>query len=481
MRSIINRLFSTEALTPKERLGEVPSSREAYGVLFRYALPSVCEMVLAALIGMIDTMMVSTIGTDAVAAVGLVGQPRMLFLSVFMAMNIGVTAVVARRKGENRRKDANVTLKNALVITMAMAIVLAVAAWFFAVPVLRFSGAIPGETLEDAVDYFRILMVALPVNALSMCICAAQRGIGNTKLTMYVNVISNLVNVLFNWLLINGVWFFPKMGVRGAALATVIGMCVGTLLCIVSLFNSKKHVSFLCFQRGDSWKFDSEALRAFSKVGGSAFAEQVAMRFGFIFYAKIVADLGTDAFAAHQIASQYLSLSFCFADGLGIAGTSLVGQMLGRRRPDLAHMFAKLTQRVALVLAVLIATCVVTLRYPLIGFFIHSDASEAVERMAVILMYMVGLFQLFQTSSVVLLGALRGAGDTKFVARISLACIAILRPALAYIAVYIIGTRLGYQEYALMGAWLASIIDIGTRLFLAGRRFNGGKWHEIKV
>lgn len=91
--------------------GELPSTGEAYKNLLHIALPSVCEMVLMSLIGSVDTMMVSSLGTDAVAAVGLTGQPRMLMLCMFMALNVGVTAIVARRKGQNMPEEANRTLR----------------------------------------------------------------------------------------------------------------------------------------------------------------------------------------------------------------------------------------------------------------------------------------------------------------------------------------------------------------------------------
>ena len=92
---------------PDIQLGELPSSKEAYTTLFRLAAPSVAEMLLTSLIGMIDTVMVSGLGEEAIAAVGLTTQPRMLVMPIFVALNAGLTAVIARRKGEERRDDAN--------------------------------------------------------------------------------------------------------------------------------------------------------------------------------------------------------------------------------------------------------------------------------------------------------------------------------------------------------------------------------------
>ena len=112
MANLLSRFYSVERMVPKAQLrGELPTSREAYKNLMTIAMPSVCEMVLMSLIGSIDTMMVSTLGTDAVAAVGLVGQPRMLMLCMFMALNIGVTAIVARRKGQGLQDEGGIRSK----------------------------------------------------------------------------------------------------------------------------------------------------------------------------------------------------------------------------------------------------------------------------------------------------------------------------------------------------------------------------------
>ena len=209
----IRGFFDVECMVPQNmRRGALPSNRDAYRRMCDIALPSVLEMALMSMISMADTMMVSTLGTEAITAVSLVTQPRLILLCIFYGLNAGVTAIIARRKGEDRRADANLAMRNSLVITLLLSIVITLLALWLAEPFMRLAGA--NETMEDTLSYFRIIAMALPINALSLCICAAQRGVGNTRLTMYVNVTSNLVNVLFNWLLINGVGPFSAPGDR---------------------------------------------------------------------------------------------------------------------------------------------------------------------------------------------------------------------------------------------------------------------------
>lgn len=471
MSGLISRLFSVDRmLAPDKWLGEKPATKDAYRDVIRIALPSVMELVLVSLVSSVDTIMVGTLGPEAIAAVGLTGQPRMLILCIFFALNIGVTAVVARRKGQDRQNKANEALRNALVLIVLISLVMMAIALPFAAPLMRLAGAMD-DTVDLATQYFIIISSVLPLNALTMCINAAQRGVGNTRITMYVNILSNVINIVLNWLLIGGNLGFPRLGVAGAAIATMIGFIAGFILSMWSIVSRKSLGRFLHISVHDNWRLQKDSLKAISKVGGNAMVEQIALRVGFFIYARLVADLGTMAFAAHQICMQFLNISFNFGDGIGVAGTSLVGQMLGRERSDLAMMYGKVSQRMAMVVAFVIASIVILLRYPLVSLF-TSDME--VVALAAQVMLVVAAFQPLQTSSVVISGCLRGAGDTRFVAGIMLMCVTIIRPVLAYTGIHIL-------HLGLIGAWCASLVDMSIRVTCVYRRFHSGKWVGIKV
>ena len=136
----------------------------------------------------------------------------------------------------------------------------------------------------------------------------------------------------------------------------------------------------------------------------------------------------------------------------------------------------------ALVVALILATLIVVFRYPLVGLFTQSATTDPkVKFLAAQVMLMVAAFQPLQTSSVVISGALRGAGDTRYVAAVMMLCVALIRPLVSLLAIYVLNNVMRLSDLALMGAWAASIIDMGIRLFCVYRRFNGGKWYDIKV
>lgn len=475
----LKRLFATEHMIPKEMIcGEIPSTKETYQTIWKIALPSVLEMVFMSLIGSFDTMMVGVLGSSAISAVGLPTQPRMMLLAVFFALNIGVTAVVARRKGEGRHADALKSFRSALVVVAFLSLLVTVIGVTFAKPLMRLAGGnestpYEAKVLQDATIYFQIMIASLPFNAVTMCINAAQRGIGNTKITMTINIISNIINVACNFLLISGNLGFPRMEVAGAATASAIGIFVGFILAVYSITGNRRKESFLRVRLRDNWRIDKEALGSIAKVGGNAMLEQLALRIGFFLYARMVFDLGAEAFASHQICMQFMHISFTVGDGIGIAGTSLVGQMLGKKRRDLAMLFGKASQRIALASSLIMSLCIIPLRYPLVWLFVN-EAEPHVAALSAQIMIVLACFLPFQTTSVVISGCLRGAGDTKFVARVMMLCVMLLRPAFAALAIYVL-------NLGLIGAWCGSLIDMIVRVIFVYLRFKQGKWTLIKV
>lgn len=480
MASLVKRLFAVESLVDeKHRLGELPDDRTAYNNVIRIAMPAVAEMVFVSLINSMDVIMVGGLGKNAIAAVALPSQPRMIMLAIFFALNVGVTAIVARRKGEERRDEANSTLRNALVLIFGLSLVIMTLAIISAEPLMRLAGgntrtADDAEVLKNAVTYFTIIAAGLPVTTLSMCINAAMRGVGNTKLTLRVNVVSNLVNISFNFLLITGQWGFPRLEVAGAAIASVIGLTVGATLSFLSVVSSRD--SYLHISRHDRWRPHAQTMRGIIRVGGNAMVEQLSMRFGFFLYSRIIYSMGVVIFAAHNISMQLMGLTFSFADGLAVAGTSLVGQNLGAKRSDLSMLYGKISQRLALVFSLIIASSVALLRYQLASLFIGSETPDAAQVIAITVdtLLIVALMQPAQMSSVVLAGCLRGAGDNLYVASRMVICVSILRPLTTLLAVHVF-------HMSLPGTWLLSLSEIFLRLYFFYTRFESGKWKDKRV
>ena len=479
---LLRRIFSVgHMLKPEQRTGErLPGSREVYSIALKTAWPSMLETFLVGLIGLVDTVMVGalggTLGDDAIAGVGMTGQPRMILFAAVFSLNVGVTAVVARRKGEENKKKANETLTQSLVVCFFVVVLTGVLGFAFAHPLMLLAGAKENtRILEFAVQYFRITSIGFVFSSLGLVINAAQRGSGNVRLSMYTNITANVVSLVLNYLLINGNLGFPRLMVRGAAISTVIGNFVMFAICLINVTAAADEEKFLKLRFGlRDLRPRLEALKGVLDVSSSAFVEQICMRVGFFMYARLVAGLDSPtvpAMATYTICMQLQNISFTFGDGLSIASSSLVGRSLGAKRPDMAIVYGKTAQRLALTVSAALFFVFMFGRYFFVGLFTDT---ETVLELGAFVIILVAVSSPFQLSQVVLTGCLRGAGDTKFVAATSFVSITFVRPLFTWLFCYPMGLGLA-------GAWLSLILDQCIRLVFALRRFAKSAWTAKKV
>lgn len=421
--------------------------KDTFQTAVNMAWPAIVESFFIAFAGLVDSLMVSSLGSYAVAAVGLTTQPKLLGLAFFFALNVSISALVARRRGEQRQGAANETLVTALVFIILAAAAFSVGFVAFASPIIHLCGS-TAETHNGAVTYFRIIMGGMIFNCIQMGINSAQRGAGNTKITMRTNVTSNTINIILNYLLINGHFGFPALGIQGAALATVTGTIVG---CVMSILSITKQDGFLNlgYILKNKIKPTIAAFISLVRVGYSVFFEQVFMRIGFMMTAIMAAKQGTDAMAAHQVGMNIMSLSFAFGDGLQSAAVALIGAG--------------------------IAVCLVAI-YLFGGRWLYSLFFEEqhIIEIGVSIIHVIIFVVIFQICQVIYMGCLRGAGDTLYTAVASMISVTFIRTIVSYLGGYTLGL-------GIVGIWFGVLADQMSRFIFATIRFKQGKWVKIKI
>lgn len=421
--------------------------KDTFQTAVNMAWPAIVESFFIAFAGLVDSLMVSSLGSYAVAAVGLTTQPKLLGLAFFFALNVSISALVARRRGEQRQGAANETLVTALVFIILAAAAFSVGFVAFASPIIHLCGS-TAETHNGAVTYFRIIMGGMIFNCIQMGINSAQRGAGNTKITMRTNVTSNTINIILNYLLINGHFGFPALGIQGAALATVTGTVVG---CVMSILSITKQDGFLNlgYILKNKIKPTIAAFISLVRVGYSVFFEQVFMRIGFMMTAIMAAKQGTDAMAAHQVGMNIMSLSFAFGDGLQSAAVALIGAG--------------------------IAVCLVAI-YLFGGRWLYSLFFEEqhIIEIGVSIIHVIIFVVIFQICQVIYMGCLRGAGDTLYTAVASIISVTFIRTIVSYLGGYTLGL-------GIVGIWFGVLADQMSRFIFATIRFKQGKWVKIKI
>ena len=450
------------------KLPEGVTSKMLYTDIVRIAWPAFMEFVLTQIVSMVDMMMVGRLGPWAIAAVGLTNQPKFLLMTMFMAMNVGATALIARHKGEGDYKRTNLVLRQALLLTFVLSAISSVIGFTFAKPMIRFMGAADEQTLIAGTQYLQIQMAGFVVLALTSTITAALRGIGDSRTAMIYNLTANLVNVVFNYVLIYGHFGFPRLEVAGASLATVIGQCSAFVMALIAVLKGNQ---FLQLRIKEGFKPHWETIKRIFRIGIPSVFEQLIMRVGMITYAKTVASLGTLAFATHNVCMNIQAMSFMNGQAFAVSATSLVGQSLGRKRPDMAQSYSRYTRRIGMMVSLLLAMTFILFGKNIVR--LYTDNLDVIEQGAKILM-LVAFIQPFQSSQFILSGALRGAGDTRAIAVVIFITVLLVRPGIAMLAIYVLKT-------GLEGAWVALAADQLLRSLLVLLRFNSGKWKSIKV
>ena len=448
---------------------EALSTRRMTAKAISVAWPAVMESFFVTLAGMIDTMMVSTLGPASVSAVGLTVQPKFIGLTLFFGINVAVSALVARRKGEQNREKANEILLTAGALSMVLTVLVSILFTAFAPQLMQISGS-NAETHELAVEYFQIIMAGTVFNVITMVINAAQRGSGNTRLSMTTNLTSSIVNVIFNYLLIQGNLGFPRWGIRGAAIATVLGTVVSAGMAIFSLFRHESYVS-IPLMRSKRIRVTKLSLKGIWSIAYNSSLENIAARVGFLATAMVAARLGTDEFAAHNVGMNLLSLGFSFADGMQVAAVALSGEALGAGLKDSAKKYGSICQRIGLFISAVLSLLL------LFGgrwyYSLYFQEPHILEMGQVICRYVM-VIVLLQISQVIFSGCLRAAGDVRYVLLSATVSIAIIRTLVTILLVQVF-------HMGLDGVWIGILADQATRFTFVSLRFKQGKWVDLKI
>lgn len=445
-----------------------PSDQKAVRqTIFRLAGPSLVEMMLINVAQMLNMIMVGRVGAEAVAAVGLTNQPYLLLISLFMTLNVGTTVIVARSIGSGHVEEANRAANQAFLLNVALSVIVAAFGYWFAGDLLHLMGG-EESVVAYGLAYAKIIFLSTAFSTISTALSATLRGAGDTKTPMKINVLANILVVVLGFPLIYGLWGFPKMGVTGAAVATIIAQSISMIWVIAVMFSGKYVVRLTLT---NFFRLDREIIRKIFSIGYPSAIEQIVMRVGMLIFVKIAASLGTIALAATQIAFNIFGMSFMPGMAFSIAASTLVGQSLGAAKPELAEKFGWQVRRMGSIVAG--AMGLVFIIFANYIMMLYTTDPEIIAN-GVIGLRIMGLIQISQSTQFILGGALRGAGDTKYPLYSTFIGVWGFRVLLSLIFVFVF-------HLGITGIWIAAAVDQFARSLLIYRRFKQGKWKTMKV
>lgn len=453
-----------------ERLGRVarpgPAEVSLRRDVLRLALPATGEQLLSMMVGLVDTFLVGHLGAAPLAAVGLASQWVFLAATLFSSVAVGSTALIARFIGAEEPAQANQVLRQSIVLGLFMGLVATFLGVSLAGPALKLLGAQP-DVAAMGTRYLRLVACIFFLNNLMFIGNACLRGAGDTRTPMYVMAVVNLLNIVVAWTAINGPFGLPKLGVVGSALGATTAQGVGGILVIAVLLKGRGALRL----RLNGLRPDWDLMRRILRVGVPTGVEQLFFRLGLMALARILSEMGTEVYAANQVAMNGWSLSFMPGFGFAAAATTLVGQSLGAQDPEMAERRTYTTYWMGAGLMTLIGLLFLAVPSQIMGIFTNDPQIVALGARP---LQMVGLFQPVSAAIMIFAGALRGAGDTRYPMLVSAAGIWLVRVPLAYL----FGLTFGW---GLMGVWGALALDMTVRGALNTRRFLGGRWKSARV
>ncbi len=434
--------------------------------------PAVARKACQSLIEMVSLIIVGSLGAEAIASVGIGKRIIMMSTAIMQALSVGATAIVARYYGAGDEEGARRVVTQTVLLGLGLGACVAVAGVTLAPYIMR--GMMALQEAPDAgviahgTAYLRSLsafyVLAIP---LFMSIAIFQ-GAGDMKTPLYLMIYMNAVNVVLAYVLVNGIGFFPAMGVTGAGLAAGFARGSAGLIALTILARDRGVIGM---DVGRLVRFDTGLVRSIVAVGLPAAGEKFVQRGSQILYTMLIAGMGTTAIAANAIAMSIQSLSFIPGFGFSMATTALVGQNLGAQKPGRAEKCGYAAYRYAVMLVG--AGIFFFLFAPrFIAGFYTNDAD--VVSLTAMCLRIIAISMPFMAMIQVFSGGLRGAGDTRVVMFIN---------TLGNWGVRLLGSYLlgWYMGLGLVGVWIAMALDQFARGMFLLWRFRAGHWKWIQV
>lgn len=427
--------------------------------------PVIGENLLQTMIGIVDTLFVSRLGADALAGVGTSIQVMFLLISVLSAVVVGGSILVAHATGAGQFGEASRLARQVVVWGILLALPLSFLGWRYATPFVALFGATPAVT-AIAGAYLRVVLGTLVVLMLAFACSSVLRGAGDTRTPLFCTAVANVVNAVAAWALIFGHLGFPAMGPTGSAWAATLGRTVSATLLLVMLCRGRAGITLLGRL---GWRPQWASARAILRLGLPAATEQLLVSGAFTMLTVLIARLGTDALAAQRVVGNAMSVSQLPGFGFSIAATTLVGQSIGAGKPGEGRKAALEAMRWAVLWMGTAGLFYVFGGQLIMRAFSNDPAVIAVGSAA---LRPIALFQPIWAVAIVLSGALRGSGDTRFplLANASSIWASVL---LAWVVVAVFANGLA-------GAWLCFVIVTPLAAIAIVVRFRRSDWQHAR-
>ena len=424
--------------------------------------PLVIELALKLIVGLIDSVMVSSVGEAAVSGVSLMDSIMQLLIYIFAAMASGGAVVAGQYLGAKVHKKANqaageLMWLNALLSVVIMAVMLLVSDWMLT----HVFGQIEQDVYENAKGYFGIVLLSVPAIAMLEAGTAIFRTMGNSKTTMKISLLMKVMNAIGNAILIYGC----SMGTRGAALSTLVSRWTAAILVVCLLLNPERQLSL---ERSWRHHFDWQMSKSIMTMGVPGGVENGVFQLGKIVILGLVATFGTAAITANAVSQTLASLEMIPGSAIQLAIVTVIARCIGAGDYEQTEYFNKKLLKISYV-TVLIWSVVLVLGQPLILKFYNLSEETTRLTFAMFRWHALGAVLIWPLSFD-LPASLRATGDVRFPMFLSIFSMWVFR----FGGAYLLSGPLGFGA---VGVWMSmAFLDWGFRALCFSVRWKSGKW-----
>ena len=464
-------MFFNLVMNLKKRLRTRWQHPQGYALVLRVSLPLIVGMASSTIMMVTDRIFLANYSLEAVAAAMPAGILAFVPTSFFMGVCTYANVFIAHYYGARAKHRIGPALWQGIYFALLSGLLMI--AISFSADFLFALGGHPPEVQELEKIYFTALTLGGGFNVIMAVLGCFYSGQGITRPIMVINIIGMLLNVPLNYLMINGLGPFPEMGIFGAALATVISWIVECLLFAFIIFS---RANLDQFNLRPSWP-ERDLLKRLWRFGLPSGLQFVADVATFTLFVFLVGRMGLQALAANNIVFSLNQIAFVPVLGLNVGISTLVGQSLGARNTQAAQEVTASAMHLAFLYMLGVALWFVLAPLPLLELFRPREMAgpefTAISRLGVELLRLVAIYCIFDSFTIIYSGALRGAGDTRFV---------MLAMLITSLTIMIAPTILAvYMDWGIKFTWYCMTVYISVLGIIYYKRFKSGVWKSIQV
>ena len=436
---------------------EITSNR----YVLKLSTPIFIELLLQLLVGNADQVMVGQYSPDSVGAIGNANQIINLLIISFSVVCMASTILISQYIGAGERDKVEKNYSLSIFVNLVFSLFVSLILLFFSPQIYTWMG-VPESLMAETCLYTQIIGIGMVLQSLYLTFTAFFRSNALMKQTMLISIVMNLLNIGGNYILINGLWGLPRMGVAGAAISSVVSRLIGLIL-IIYFFKKCIHVKI-------SWSylrpFPFGQLKKLLAIGLPSGGESISYNFSQICIQRICNLFENFVINTRVFANMFAMLSYIYGSAIAQASQIVVGYLMGSKRIEDTNRRVMTTLKMAMLIGVAISATLLLLSEPLYGLF--TKDSRVVELGRTIMMIELVL-ELGRAGNMVIIRALQAAGDVNFPIIVGTIELWIVAVGLGYVFSVVLG-------WGLVGIWIAMAIDECTRAIIFFFRWKSGVW-----